>query len=72
MCRQLEYAIHELLKTEQEYVRDLDIIIELFLAPLVVSNILPDESVKVLFSNIQSLRQVNARLLKVGYDKQVS
>ena len=51
--------IFELLQTERDYVRDLDIIIELFLNGLRDSKILSAKDITTMFSNIESLLPIN-------------
>lgn len=52
-------VIFELIQTEKDFVRDLHIIITIFLQPLRKKKILPPKDLTVLFSNVEQLVPVN-------------
>lgn len=56
-------VILELLKTEEAYVADLNIIISRILAPLQEDDIISDDQAKQLGSNIHALRETNTNFL---------
>ncbi|KAI8853109.1 Dbl homology domain-containing protein [Chytridium lagenaria] len=57
-------VIFELILTEKEYIRDLNIIINLFLSKLREKSILQPRQVAVVFSNIEQLLPVNQELMQ--------
>lgn len=57
-------VIYELLKTEKDYVDDIFLIIEIFLKPLIKSQILKMPVIHSIFSEIETLVKVNVQLLK--------
>ncbi|KAJ3030647.1 hypothetical protein HDV00_008758 [Rhizophlyctis rosea] len=59
--RKRQEAIFELIATEQSYVRDLQLIIEVFYAPL--QTMLQPTDVRTLFSNIEEILLVNSLIL---------
>ncbi|CAG8576933.1 3066_t:CDS:10, partial [Cetraspora pellucida] len=59
--RKRQEAIYELIITEQTYLRDLQIIIELFYGPL--QNFLSDQELSTLFCNIQDILLCNTAIL---------
>ncbi|TPX38121.1 hypothetical protein SmJEL517_g00356 [Synchytrium microbalum] len=56
-------VIYELLITEREYVRDLHIVINLFMKNMRDKSIVPGKDLHVVFSNIEQLLPVNQELL---------
>lgn len=56
--------INELLNTERDYIRDLNLVIKMFLEPLGKEGILTPEEIKDIFSNIKLLVGVNGALLE--------
>lgn len=61
-------VIFELLQTERDYVRDLELIINLYLNPMRKKKIVSPKDLAVLFSNIEMLVPVNSLLLKTLSD----
>lgn len=58
--RKRQEAIHELLRTEETYVQDLQIIVDVFYGPL--QNMLSPTDLQKIFSNIEQLLIVNTQL----------
>ncbi|KAJ3147494.1 cytochrome c oxidase subunit 1 [Geranomyces variabilis] len=56
-------AIFEFIKTERDYVRDLKIIIALFMRPMVDKKVVSAKNIDILFSNIEELLTVNSEFL---------
>ncbi|KAJ3159405.1 cytochrome c oxidase subunit 1 [Geranomyces michiganensis] len=56
-------AIHELIATERYYVRDLKIIIALFMRPMIEKKVISAKNIDILFSNIEELLTVNSEFL---------
>lgn len=56
-------VVNELIKTERDYIKDLEIIIKLFIEPLEEEGILTKEELKDIFSNIRLLININRELL---------
>ena len=52
-------ALYELISTEEDYLRDLGIIIDTFRGPLVARRIVSDKEVAAMFSNVDMLRKVH-------------
>ena len=61
--RQRQEVIYELIRTEREYVRDLGIVIDVFLKPIKEKKILSPKEM-ALFSSIDQLKPVNEELLR--------
>lgn len=59
--RKRQEAIYELISTEQSYLRDLQMIIELFYGPL--QNILSQDELNIIFSNIEDILLCNTAIL---------
>ncbi|KAJ3288737.1 Intersectin 1 (SH3 domain protein) [Borealophlyctis nickersoniae] len=59
--RKRQEAIFELIQTEQSYVRDLQLIVEVFYAPL--TQLLTPPDIRTLFSNIEEVLFVNSLIL---------
>ena len=59
--RKRQESIFELIKTEATYVRDLQLVVELFYAPL--QNLLASTELTIIFGNIEQLLLVNSQLL---------
>ena len=57
-------VIFELLKTERDYIKDIDSIIEVFYNPLRENKILPPKDLAVMFSNIEQIVVINQNFLK--------
>eukprot|EP01102_Stenamoeba_stenopodia_P007410 TRINITY_DN2074_c0_g2_i6.p1 TRINITY_DN2074_c0_g2~~TRINITY_DN2074_c0_g2_i6.p1 ORF type:complete len:671 (-),score=130.09 TRINITY_DN2074_c0_g2_i6:4-2016(-) len=57
-------VISELIKTERDYVADLELVIEVFLTPLRASGIVPNKDIKSLFSNLEVIHSINLQMLK--------
>ncbi|KAJ3299651.1 cytochrome c oxidase subunit 1 [Borealophlyctis nickersoniae] len=55
--------IFELIVTEREYIRDLNIIINLFLKKMREKEIVPAKGINIIFSNIEQILPVNQELL---------
>src|SRR4051812_27883446 len=66
--RKRQEAIYELIQTEQTYLRDLQLIIEVFYGPL--QNILSSADQKKVFSNVEDLLLCNTALLSDMEDRQ--
>ena len=61
--------LRELIVTEDDYVRDLTLIIDCFLKPIRETNgVLSKEDEKAIFSNCETIRGVNAELLRLIVD----
>ncbi|EFA83524.1 pleckstrin domain-containing protein [Heterostelium album PN500] len=56
-------TIDEMVHVEKGYVSDMNTIIDVFYQPLKDSNLLTDENLYILFSNIHELRDVHTKLL---------
>jgi FYVE/RhoGEF/PH domain-containing protein 3 len=54
-----EHVIKEVLQTEEDYVKDMNLLISLFLTPILERGILSANEVQRLFSNISSLIKIN-------------
>jgi len=61
--RMRQEVIFELIKTEQSYVRDLQVIVNEFLIPIQNQRILNDGDIKMIFLNIEEILDCNALLL---------
>lgn len=68
----IDRIIHKLITKEEQYVRDLDIIEDVFIRPLRTSNVMPyvDEFIEEVFGNIGDLRDCNRRILDIMYIRQ--
>lgn len=66
--------IHKLISKEEQYVKDLNIVEQVFMEPLRKSPVIPlymvDEFIDEVFGNIMDLRDCNRRLLEVMYVRQ--
>jgi len=67
--RKRQESIFELIKTEATYVRDLQLVIEVFYSPL--QNLLNGEELQKIFGNIEEILMVNSRLLSAFENLQV-
>ncbi|KAJ3138175.1 Intersectin 1 (SH3 domain protein) [Irineochytrium annulatum] len=67
--RKRQEAIYELISTEQSYVRDLQIIVEVFCRPM--TQLLSEQDMQGIFSNIEDLLLTNSLLLSDWEDAQV-
>ncbi|KAM9989947.1 hypothetical protein ACTFIY_005993 [Dictyostelium cf. discoideum] len=56
--------INELIETERDYVRDLNIVVEVFLNPIREKQLLSAKDINSLFSNIEILFSINMNVLK--------
>lgn len=56
-------VFNEILYTERDYVRDLELIVELFVNPLQKKNILDSASIQAIFSNIEVIIKINKAML---------
>ncbi|KAN0032251.1 hypothetical protein ACTFIV_006132 [Dictyostelium citrinum] len=56
--------INELIETERDYVRDLNIVVEVFLNPIREKQLLSAKDINALFSNIEILYSINMNVLK--------
>ncbi|KAM9963611.1 hypothetical protein ACTFIW_006847 [Dictyostelium discoideum] len=56
--------INELIETERDYVRDLNIVVEVFLNPIREKQLLSAKDINSLFSNIEILYSINMNVLK--------
>jgi len=61
--RMRQEVIYELIKTEQSYVRDLNVIVNEFLVPMQNKRILNDNDIKMIFLNIEEILVCNITLL---------
>lgn len=57
-------VIFELLKTERDYIKDVDTIVEVFYNPLKENKFLPPKELAVMFSNIDQIAVINQNFLK--------
>jgi len=57
------HALHELIKTEKDYVNDLKIVITVFFDPLTKEGILTMNEITAIFSNIKIIYSINLNLL---------
>jgi len=57
-------VVEEAIQTEKDYVRDLNLIFEVFMKPMLSKKIISDEDSASLFSNLQLLLGVNEELLR--------
>ncbi|KXS17650.1 Dbl homology domain-containing protein [Gonapodya prolifera JEL478] len=64
-------VIYETLVTEREYVRDLKIIIDLYLKVMREKKILPPKGLAIVFSNIEQILPVNVELLARLEDRRI-
>ncbi|KAJ3100825.1 Myosin 10A, isoform D [Phlyctochytrium bullatum] len=62
---QRQEVIFELIMTEKEYIRDLQLIINLFLSRMRTNAILPAKHLALVFSNIEQILPVNQELLRL-------
>lgn len=58
-----ERVVLEMLQTEKDYVRDLQLIVDLYKKPLVKRGLVSKEDINILFSNLEQLQEVNGKLL---------
>jgi len=56
-------VIYEIIETEKDYVRDLEIMIDLFVKPLKDKNILEAQDISKVFNNIEVIVNVNRTML---------
>eukprot|EP01102_Stenamoeba_stenopodia_P020716 TRINITY_DN8187_c0_g1_i1.p1 TRINITY_DN8187_c0_g1~~TRINITY_DN8187_c0_g1_i1.p1 ORF type:complete len:593 (-),score=95.56 TRINITY_DN8187_c0_g1_i1:18-1796(-) len=61
---QRQETIYELIKTERQYVSDMELVIKLFLNPIRDKQLLPRNKIGSLFSNVENLLPVNQEILK--------
>lgn len=57
-------CLHEILTSEQNYVKQLEIIINFFMTPIKTKNLLDSDDFNVVFGNIDSIYNINKELLK--------
>ena len=57
-------ALRELIQTEAAYVADLDLLCDAWLKPMRELRVLPNADERALFSNCETLRGINAELLR--------
>ncbi|XP_065185638.1 intersectin-1-like isoform X1 [Sycon ciliatum] len=69
--RKRQQAIHELISTEQSYVDDLIMVTKCFQKPLVVRNIIPEDIINTIFTNIDDIISGNSIFLRALLDRQV-
>jgi len=62
---QRQERLYELLKTEREYVNDLDVIIEVFLKPIASRKLVTVKDLGILFSNVEQLLTIHQELLRL-------
>jgi len=55
--------IKELIVTEEDYISDMNLLVEVFIAPLRQQKITTDAELTTIFSNVEMLRGVNEQLL---------
>ena len=60
----VDLVVDEIHKTERAYVQDLTTTIDVFAIPLVQHNIISEEQAQLLFSNIETLRDLNESMLR--------
>jgi len=70
--RMRQEVIYELIKTEQSYVRDLQVIVNEFLLPMQKRHIVNDNDIKMIFLNIEDILVCNATLLSRLESSQVN
>lgn len=58
-CVQRRNVIKELINTESDYVKDLNVLINIFMVPLEESGIISYNESTILFSNLQDLLEIN-------------
>jgi hypothetical protein len=64
MSRERENIIKELISTEEKYLSDLNVMINVYKIPLEKSKLLPDMDIKTIFKNIPILMNVSTQLHK--------
>ncbi|KAJ3342836.1 cytochrome c oxidase subunit 1 [Gonapodya sp. JEL0774] len=64
-------VIHELVRTERDYIRDLGIIIEWFINPMRRGKFVRPKDVAYVFSNLEQLLPVNSELLRLLEERQM-
>ncbi|KAL6055032.1 RhoGEF domain containing protein [Balamuthia mandrillaris] len=57
-------AINEIVNTERDYVRDMQLVIQVFLAPLKEKQLMEPQKLSTIFSNVELLVGVNEEMLK--------
>eukprot|EP01080_Neovahlkampfia_damariscottae_P005932 gene5932-9762_t len=62
--RERENIIKELLSTEEKYLADLNVMINVYKKPLEQSKILPESNIKTIFMNVNILMNVSGQLVK--------
>ncbi|XP_028858208.1 intersectin-2a isoform X2 [Denticeps clupeoides] len=62
--RKRQGYIHELIETEERYVEDLELVLEVFHKPMAESSRLTDEEMSMIFVNWRELIMCNTKLLK--------
>ena len=60
----VDLVVNEIHETEKSYVSDITTIIDVYLIPLVKYNIITSEESNLLFSNIETLRDLNESMLR--------
>ncbi|KAJ1558904.1 cytochrome c oxidase subunit 1 [Nowakowskiella sp. JEL0078] len=63
--RMRQTAIWELIYTERDYIRDLKIIVDVFMKPFIVKKITTMKNIDSLFSNIEQLLSINEHFLQL-------
>lgn len=62
--RHREEVIREILTTERDYVKDLDVLVAVFVIPLRAMSVLPEAEIVKLFSNVEMFTAVNSQMLQ--------
>eukprot|EP01087_Luapelamoeba_hula_P006892 TRINITY_DN1699_c0_g1_i2.p1 TRINITY_DN1699_c0_g1~~TRINITY_DN1699_c0_g1_i2.p1 ORF type:complete len:913 (+),score=168.52 TRINITY_DN1699_c0_g1_i2:275-3013(+) len=71
MARLRIKVVEELVETERMYIKDLEVLIKIFLFPLQAMAFLPEQGISTIFSNVEILLNVNKEFL-ANLDAQLS
>jgi len=62
--RERENIIKELISTEEKYLADLNVMINVYKTPLEKSKVVTDSNIKTIFINVNILMNVSSQILK--------
>eukprot|EP01125_Pyxidicula_operculata_P005532 TRINITY_DN1955_c0_g5_i2.p1 TRINITY_DN1955_c0_g5~~TRINITY_DN1955_c0_g5_i2.p1 ORF type:complete len:604 (-),score=105.66 TRINITY_DN1955_c0_g5_i2:816-2627(-) len=66
---QQKRIIQEIVETERDYIRDLNILLKNFKAPLIEKGLLPEDSIPQIFSNVEIIHGVNKSIVDALTDQ---
>jgi hypothetical protein len=59
-----ESIMNEIISTERDYISDLNILVNVFLFPIKLKEVISIDDINILFSNVETLVNCNTQLLK--------